>query len=307
MKNTDAHLLRLLVTFELAARVGGFAKAGAELNLSRVAISRQMARLEAHLGCTLFSRNHRSVSLTAAGRALYEEVSPALETIARALQAARPAQHPRLVITATAAFATFWLMPRMARFNALHPDAEIDLVVSDTYLDLAAEGIDIAVRYGAAAPDGMAATVLVRETIIPVYSPHYARRTDLSTVEDLSRERLLFLKGPYRREAGWPHWFARFGIDIAATAGIAFNTYLNMFQAALAGQGVALAGRPLVDDYLADGTLRQVDGIAPVERDDYVLINRAPQSALAAAWSEWLTAELAAVGKRHSVGADGKA
>ncbi|MFB9981382.1 LysR substrate-binding domain-containing protein [Mesorhizobium kowhaii] len=292
MNPNDAYLLRNLATFELAARVGGFSRAADELRLSRVAVSRQMAELEARLGQKLFHRNHRSVSLTAAGRALLDEVAPALGSIGNALnQTRRMNARPRLSITATAAFATYWLMPRMVGFNTLHPDVEINLVVSDSYLDLAAEEIDVAIRYTPTTPTVGDARMLTRETIFPVYSPRYPRRTEMRSILDLTKERLLFLKGSYRREASWPFWFQRLGLPLQDENGIAFNTYLNMFQAALEGQGVALAGRPLVDRFLADGTLLRIEGIAPYERDCYFLINCSPEKPFANAWCAWVERE----------------
>ena len=89
MNPNDAYLLRNLATFELAARVGGFSRAANELRLSRVAVSRQMAELEARLGQRLFHRNHGSVSLTTAGHALLEQVAPALGSIGDALNQTR--------------------------------------------------------------------------------------------------------------------------------------------------------------------------------------------------------------------------
>ncbi|RWE16389.1 MAG: LysR family transcriptional regulator [Mesorhizobium sp.] len=295
MNPNDAYLLRNLATFELAARVGGFSRAADELRLSRVAVSRQMAELEARLGQKLFHRNHRSVSLTTAGRALLDEVAPALGNIGNALNETRRLKtKPRLSITTTAAFATYWLMPRMVGFNTQHPDVEINLVVSDSYLDLAAEEIDVAIRYAATKPSDEHVKLLMRETIFPVYSPRYSPRTAMRTTLDLTHERLLFLKGSYRREAGWPFWFQRLGLPLEEENGIAFNTYLNMFQAAIEGQGIALAGRPLVDRFLADGTLLRIEGTEPFERDSYFLINRSTDKPFANDWCAWIEREFSA-------------
>jgi len=295
MNPNDAYLLRNLATFELAARVGGFSRAANELRLSRVAVSRQMAELEARLGQRLFHRNHRSVSLTTAGHALLEQVAPALGSIGDALnQTRRLRTRPRLSITATPALATYWLMPRMVDFNTQYPDVEINLVVSDSYLDLAAEEIDVAVRYAATTPTVGYVKMLMRETISPVYSPRYPRRTEMRSTLDLTKERLLFLKGAYRREASWPFWFQRLGLPLQEENGIAFNTYLNMFQAAIEGQGVALAGRPLVDRFLADGTLLGIEETEPFKRDCYFLINRSPDKPFANAWCAWIEREFSA-------------
>jgi DNA-binding transcriptional LysR family regulator len=233
--------------------------------------------------------------LTTAGRALLDQVAPALGSIGNTLnQTRRLKTRPRLSITATPALATYWLMPRMIGFNTRYPDVEINLVVSDSYLDLAAEEIDVAIRYAATTPSVGHVKMLMRETIFPVYSPRYPRRTEMRSTIDLTKERLLFLKGTYRREASWPFWFQRLGLLRQEENVITFNTYLNMFQAAIEGQGVALAGRPLVDRFLADGTLRQIEGSEPFERDCYFLINRSRNKPFANAWCAWIEREFSA-------------
>ena len=143
----DAHLLRTLVTFEVASRSRNFTRAAEELGVSRVAVSRQISELEHGVGQTLFVRRHRDIALTSAGEAFAQSVNPALAQISDAIARQRAnSGNERLSVTMTAAFATYWMMPRLADFSAAHPTIEVNLVVSDRYLDLAAEGIDIAIR-----------------------------------------------------------------------------------------------------------------------------------------------------------------
>jgi DNA-binding transcriptional LysR family regulator len=289
----DAHLLRNLVTFEVASRSNSFTKAAEELGITRVAVSRHIADLENDLGPALFVRGHRDVSLTTAGKLLAQEVNPALARISDALARQRAAvSSARLSVTVTSAFATYWLMPRLADFGAAHPDIEVNLVVSDRYLDLSAEGIDIAIRYMPDPNDPQRWKKILEEAIFPVWSPKYRARTTLTTAADLRQERLLYLSGRYRPEARWRHWFNFQGIDAPEErSGVQVNTYINMLQAAIEGQGIALAGHPLVDRYLADGSLLRMEGIKPLLRDNYYL-NCRTRSESAEVFCRWLDNQL---------------
>ena len=291
----DVHLLRNMVTFQAVSRAENFTKAAAELGVSRVAVSRQIAELEHAIGQKLFSRNHRMVSLTLNGEAFAKSINPALDAISQALAQQRvDASDERLTVTVTSAFATYWLMPRLIDFGASYPDIEINLVVSDRYLDIEAEGIDVAVRYSPHPPISTEWSPLIQEAIFPVYSPHYAATTSLETEDDLRQERLLFLSGRYRSDALWEHWFSTRGLaPPEERTGVFVNTYINMLQAAIEGQGIALAGHPLVNSFLADGSLKTIQGIAPLQRDFYYLYCR-PEHAHATTFRTWIEAQFAA-------------
>jgi DNA-binding transcriptional LysR family regulator len=282
-----AHLLRHLVVFVTACRTENFTRAAEELGVSRVAVSRQIGELEAHLDTRLFERGHRQVHPTHAGAELDSVVTPALAAITEALDRMRePAPVRRLKVTATAAFANLWLMPRLASFITGHPSIEIDLIVSDRNLDLDDDGIDIAIRYGPEAAPG--AVRLTQEFIAPVWSTTYEAQTALRAPEDLLSERLLQLSGKYRPQARWEHWFTQCGLAFPGAAkGIQFDSYTTMLQAAIEGQGVALAGNPLVDAYLADGRLVRME-TPPLPRDVYWLVVRAHDSPEAAAFAAWI-------------------
>lgn len=291
----DVHLLRNMVTFQAVTRAENFTKAAADLGVSRVAVSRQIAELEHALGQKLFSRNHRMVALTRNGEAFAKGINPALDAITQALAQQRAnASNTRLTVTVTSAFATYWLMPRLIDFGAKYPDIEVNLVVSDRYIDIETEGIDVAVRYSPHAPKGPNWSPLVQESIFPVYSPRYAAITSLENEGDLRQERLLFLSGRYRSEALWENWFSKRGLaPPEERTGVFVNTYINMLQAAIEGQGIALAGHPLVNTFLADGSLKTIDGIAPLQRDFYYLYHR-PEHEHATTFSTWIEARFAA-------------
>lgn len=288
----DVHLLRNMVTFQAASRAENFTKAAADLGVSRVAVSRQIAELEHALGQKLFSRNHRTVALTRNGEAFAKGINPALDTITQALARQRAdASDSRLSVTVTSAFATYWLMPRLIEFGSRHPDIEVNLIVSDRYIDIEAEGIDVAVRYSPDALTDAGWSPLIQETIFPIYSPRYKAHTALQTVEDLRQERLLFLSGRYRAETRWDHWFSQRGLSPPEErSGVYVNTYINMLQAAIEGQGIALAGHPLVDTFLADGSLETIPEIPHLQRDFYYLYQR-PDHEHAITFGTWIEAQ----------------
>lgn len=292
----DLPLFKNLVAFEAASRLSNFTRAAEEMSLTRVAVSRQIAELEQDLGQRLFVRNHRNVSLTAAGEALLMAVQPALNAISEALawQRRGPSRNRRLSVTATNAFATYWLMPRLSKLGERYPDLGINVVVSDRYLDLDAEDIDIAIRYMPTPPGGVDWQPLMQEEIYPVYSPGYRARTAMRSAQDLLQECLLLLSGNYRAEARWGNWFRSQGLTAPAeTAGIQVNTYSNMLQAAIEGQGVALAGFPLATAQLENGTLLRLAGIPPIKREFYYVLNRAGRRREAVQFFEWLMEEAA--------------
>lgn len=292
MANLRKTLTKLphLITFEAASRNANFTRAAEELGVTRVSVSRQIADLEDTLGVRLFHRDHRTVTLTQAGRALEAEVSPALHQIASAMQnASLQAGGSRLTVTTTSAFATYWLMPRLVDFSNHYPDVELNLVVSDRKLDLLAEGIDVAIRYSKTPPPWEKVTPLLRERVFPVVSPKYQARTELSHPEDLLKENLLHLSGIYRPGARWPNWFRKTHVSPPPeSSGVVMNTYINMLQAAIAGHGVALAGNPLVDPYLADGSLHKLAGFPEIERDFFYLINATENRKDARIFCDWV-------------------
>ncbi|MEM7237185.1 MAG: LysR substrate-binding domain-containing protein [Pseudomonadota bacterium] len=285
-----------LITFEAASRSANFTRAAEALGVTRVSVSRQIAELEATLGTRLFYRHHRSATLTEAGKLLKSGVNPALLAIADTLrQVQGNPDIRRLSVTTTTAFSTYWLMPRLSGFGALFPEVELNLIVSDRYLDLDAEQIDVAIRYTDKPPAGKHVTELFRERLFPVFSPSYQLRTQLREPSDLLGEHLLHLSGTYRAEARWPHWFRQMGIEYSEqTSGALMNTYITMLQAAIEGQGIALAGSPLISQYITDGTLTTMQSVLAIDRDCFFLIERATGRQDSNDFCAWVKSQAAA-------------
>jgi len=247
-----------LLAFEAAARRLSFTLAAKDLNVTQGAVSRQIAGLEAFLGCALFERRYRALALTAAGRRLQGAVSLAFDHLLQVVGELRaPPARTALTVTTTTALAALWLMPRLPRFAEQHPEIELRLVAADHDPHFARDGIDLAILYGAGRWPGTRAAALLDEEVFPVCSPGYLSRGQRPRrVADLLRGDLLHWVGRRRKWIGWPEWFRSVGQpfgELPSAGG--FSSYTLLLQAAIGGQGIALGWRHLCDDALAKGEL----------------------------------------------------
>lgn len=247
-----------LVVFEAAARHLNFTHAARELQVSQAAVSRQIALLEDDLGTALFQRRHRTLALTGEGVRLHQAVTMGLQHIAAvAIDIRRGRRRGDVTLSSSVTFASYWLIARLAKFRSVHPDVELRVVASSSTGDLAAMGIDIAIRYGRGAWPGVSAIHLFDNDIWPICSPAYlAGRLPLNGPADLLGETLLHLDQYDRNWVTWPAWFKAFGVrGEPAGPGYAYDHYLMLIQAALRGQGIALCGGRLAEDFVARGSL----------------------------------------------------
>ena len=293
--------LNALVTFEAAARLASFTKAAHELHVSQAAVSRQIARLEQQLGTRLFHRGQRRLELTGAGRRLQECVTSGLGEIARGVRRIRMSgDEPPVTLAATIAFATYWLMPRIHAFRERHPAIDVRVLAGDRELDPGVDDVDIAVCYGdETAPPGQQRALLGAEGIVPVCSPGYRASHPALAESDpaaLVDHDLLHLDPEHwNRLHGvvidWPVWFEHYGVTLdAGLHGIRLNNYPMLVDALLAGRGIGLGWRPVIDDLLADGRLvHAVDVEMKTPRGYYAAIaTDRPLSNQARHVHEWL-------------------
>lgn len=245
-----------LRVFEAAARLGSFLRAADELAITPGAVSRQIKALELELGVRLFERFNRAVRLTEAGATLAIGVRQGLGVLAQAVEQARSRRDAPVVISATPSLAARWLASRLYRFQERHPGIDIRVSANDTPVDLARDGVDIALRYGKGPYVGLHATRLATAHLFPVCTPAFAAEAGLKTPADLTRVSLMQDINAFGEEPVWSDWLAAAGVEGAADErGARFsNTYLTI-EAVLAGRGVALAHRALVLDDLASGRL----------------------------------------------------
>jgi DNA-binding transcriptional LysR family regulator len=253
--------LDFLKGFDAAARHLSFTQAAAEMFLTQSALSRQIKALEEQIGHPLFVRGHRELSLTAAGTTLQPVVRAVLADLARSVASIR-ARHGvrRVSLSTTTSFASLWLIPRLQKFRQANPDVEVFVSADNMVVDLERGEIDVAVRY---APEDRApanAKRLFGELVVPVVSPALMRDRPrpLRRLTDLAQHVLLHLHDPLGRAPwiDWSVWLASSGVrDLIPAGNVGFSQYDLLLQAAVAGQGVALGRRPLIDHWLARGEL----------------------------------------------------
>jgi LysR family glycine cleavage system transcriptional activator len=252
--------LNALRAFEAAARHLSVAKAAAELNVTPAAVSHQVKALEADLGVVLFRRLNRGLLLTDAGQRALPLLSEGLgrlrEAVDRALeQEAKGA----LTVSVAPAFATKWLVPRVERFAAQHPDVDLRIAASMRLADFRTDGVDVAIRFGQGTYPGLVSDKLLAETFVPMCSPKLLQGPcPLERPRDLVRHTLLHdaIDNPGSLDVTWPMWLKAAGVtDIDAERGPRFSHSEHALQAAMNGAGVVLFGRSLAAADLAAGRL----------------------------------------------------
>lgn len=236
--------------FEVAARTCSFAAAAKELHVTPAAISHQIKALEEILGVELFIRHHRKVTPTPAAQAALPGLQGGFVALAEAVESIRAYGEEKWIITVCAEplFATKWLVPRLHRFYAQCPEAEVRLQASLRSVDVVKggpvssatfrrAGIDLSVRFGYGEYADLEAQRLLDISLVPVCSPSLHQRP---TRKALLRSCLLSDNTSYRspERFGWREWFHQAGI--APTEGLCeqrFGNGLLALEAAVTGQG----------------------------------------------------------------------
>ncbi len=249
--------LNSLHTFEAVARNLSFTKAGLELSLTQSAVSHQIRALEQHLGTPLFRRLNRSIEVTDAGNSLLNGVKAGLDSILLASERVR-GRHRMGVLTVAAptAFATWWLVPRLGRFAALHPSIEVRIAVVDDDRDLHRSGADVLITSKAPGTRERPGEMrLLREEIFPVCSPELA--VQLGSPAALLDQTLIECGAcDEAAEAHWDHWIAKLRLrGTSEPRRLHFSHFGTALTAAIDGLGVVLGRSPMVDVELAAGRL----------------------------------------------------
>lgn len=245
--------------FEAASRLGSFARAAAELRVTPSAISHHVKVLEDWTGHRMFIRQNNAIVPTPAAHRLGPIITEALEQIADGVQRLTGRTLPSLLsISVQPDFALKWLIPRLPRFAAAHPDVELRLATSYRQLDLLAEGLDLAVRYLdaaelAATSDELLAEPLLGADLIPIVSPSLVPDARAADPEWLRTATLLHVAGVPDE---WRRWLQVAGIrDVDPMRGPKFDSYALSGEAAAHGWGVALGRIGFIEADIAAGRL----------------------------------------------------
>ncbi|NML35069.1 transcriptional regulator GcvA [Paraburkholderia antibiotica] len=247
--------LNALRAFEAAGRLGSFKEAAAALHVTHGAVSQHVRLLEAWLGASLFERHNRRVTLTPAARAYLEQIGPLFEQLAQATaQYGVPEALSRtLSVNAPATFTLRWLVPRLAKFRAGHPDVEVNVETSNGPLESLKENYDVIIRGGPDTFYGYAMRPFLSEERLPVCSPALLERVPLRAPGDLRHHTLLHTSSLPRL---WPDWLASVRMPaLRPAASLTFDHFYLSLQAAVDGIGIAMGPTALVADDLAAGRL----------------------------------------------------
>ncbi|MCU4119040.1 transcriptional regulator GcvA [Variovorax sp. N23] len=265
--------LAALRTFEAAARHMSFTKAAEELHLTQSAVSRQIRTMEEYLGVLLFQRVKQRLVLTEVGRSYLIEIRSALEQMQEATVnlLAHRGRGGMLVLATPPAFATKWLIPRLADFYKLNPQIVINLVTRAKPFDFSTESIDAAIHYGNNDWPGVLSDRLMGDDVDIVCSLSYANvRPPIRNAKDLALHVLLQQS---TRPHLWHDWMETRGVSpYNAWSGPRFEHFYMMMQAAIGGLGIALLPRMLVKDDLAEGRLIVPFDGSHKSRDAYCLV-----------------------------------
>ncbi len=291
--------LTALRAFAVAARHLSLTRAAAELGVTPGAVSQQIKQLEDQLGCALFRRGGRTLALTAEGRACLPGLIEGFDRLKSALEAI-PQLGGRgpLTVSVAPSFAAKWLVPRLDRFSARHPQIDVRISATMQLVDFDDDDIDCAIRYGAGGYAGLAIEKLMDESVLPVCSPALVKRGHaLRSPADLKRYTLLHDSSPDQDPScpDWGMWLKAAGVSgVDARRGLHFNQSSLVIEAAISGRGVALAKGSLAQGDLRAGRLRALFDLRQPLKFAYYFVAPPSRAAMdkVAAFRTWLKAEV---------------
>ena len=282
--------MQALRAFEAVARTGSLTKAAEGLHLTHGAISHQLKGLEDDLGVRLTERAGRGIRLTDEGTRFAKRVRVALSELSDAVRELTEQSNPRQFrVSVMPSFAARWLLPRIGRFLAAHPDIDLDVRATSQLVDFRRDDADAGIRYGFGNYAGVTTEHLMDDIYFPVCSHKIAGGIPKRPA-DLSRYLLL------RSDAEvWQKWFRAAGLDWPEpTRGPIFNDDSYLLQAAIEGQGIALARSSLIGNDLVNGVLVRPFGIEVPSPWRYYLVYppALANSPKLAAFRRWLRDEI---------------
>ncbi|MGY5809049.1 LysR substrate-binding domain-containing protein [Rhizobium sp. LEGMi198b] len=287
----DLPSLTTLAVFEASARHLSFKLAASELNVTPGAVSRQIKTIEEEIGVPLFIRNGKGVALTHAGEELYGVLANGFSKASEMVRSIKRRDRARNVtIACSDAFATMWLIPRMADFWRRHPEIAVDHLISDDAKDYRRAEVDLRIRYGFGAWLDETAELLFDDTIYPVCGPAFAAAHEGATARELAELPHLHVDWVDPDWAGWEEVLLRAGIPHSLSAGRRFGKFFVAIQAAMADQGVAVGWGRLVRHLLEEGKLVRLTELSIPAPGAYYLTtnNNRELSTAAIVLRDWL-------------------
>jgi LysR family glycine cleavage system transcriptional activator len=297
--------LNALRAFEAAARHMNVSRAADELSVTPGAVSQQIQNLEEYIGAALFKRTPKGLLLTDGAQTALPALREAFDRLAEAASLLTAAEDGRrLTVSAAPSFAAKWLVPRLGRFEALHPEVDVWLSAGLELIDFTGGEVDLAIRYGAGRYPGLEVTRLLGETVSPVVSPKLLEETPLHELSDLAGHILLHDGSPDADDScpDWSMWLAARQVrGVDGARGPRFNQSSLVIEAAVNGRGVALAKRTLAQADLDAGRLVAPFNIATAVDFAYFIVHPKAKGRLSQvrAFVAWLAAEAEAHERSH--------
>lgn len=280
--------LNALKSFEVAARHLSFTKAAEELFVTQAAVSHQVKALEDFLELKLFIRRNRSLLLTEEGQEYYLELRDIFEQLAQATDKLRlVSERGALTVSVTPSFAILWFVPRLSSFREEHPDMDIRIKAVDEISGSLTDDVDVAIYYGDGRWPGVKAYQLHEEYLWPVCSPLLLDKANIKEPADLFKQTLLHDE---TRNA-WKDWFQLVGLpQYKGDNGPVFSHSSLALQAAVHGQGIALANNVLVKSEIDSGHLVRIFPQALQRNKAFYLVCRDNQAEIGkiATFRQWL-------------------
>jgi len=295
--------LNPLHTFAVAARAESFTAAGELLGVSQAAVSRQISVLEKALGVKLFERRGRRVQLSYIGRGYLRDIGPAFDAIEQATRQLASGNDPRTVrVQVYPTFAARWLLSRLPRFSAKHPDCNVRLQTGVEPVDFSRKDLEIAIQFGDGNWRGLDAAEIFSDIIEPVCSPELLEQLGgLKNAADLAAAPILQTR--YRRH-DWADWLKFMGWSkLSGDHDQIFESSLLTYQAAIEGIGVAMGQIRLLEDAFRTGTLVRPFGTPLARKLGYYAVWPSERRAGHGTrrFVEWLLEEGAAVTAESAV------
>ena len=252
--------LQGMKVFARVAELGSFARAADTLDMSRAMASSYVAQLEEHLGTRLLHRTTRKVSVSPQGAVYLEHCRRILAEIEAAddlLRLARNRPQGKLRVDVPVAFGKYLLLPAIPQFSQRYPDVSLEVRFNDHYVDLQAEGVDVAVRVGKIRSPDLIARKISASRVVTCASPRYLATSGLPrTPDDLRKHRLIgMLRQAATRPSDWAFKHGNGTRSVRLPMAVSFNTVEAVSISALEGHGIVQQLDLLVGGYVAEGRL----------------------------------------------------
>ena len=280
-----------LAAFEAAARHLSFSRAADELNVQQPAIGRHVAALEADLGAALFIRTKPRLTLTSEGIMLSGVVTKGFEEIRNAISLIKNRSSDQtLVVNASIGFTSFFLLPKLAAFQELYPDIEVQIITRDQNPDFNKDEADLVITFGDEGIPNVETALINRVKMVAVCADNSLTQST-ETLEELSRQKLLYLTSPEHIE-DWQKFFAGSNITpTEPTTSDRYHSFMVYMRAIQDGMGVGIGWKPLIDEMLINGTLTLANARSVSDDRGYFcnIMPRALQKQSAHNFLKWVT------------------